>query len=109
MAFVDGRYAGNCRFDGNVATRKFTHRASLGIALFQEFTGRGIGRIMLEKLLAVAKEKGYEQMELSVYSENIRARKLYERLGFKEWARLPDARKFPDGTYGDEIHMFKKL
>ena len=109
LAFVDGRYAGNCRFDGKTATRKFAHRASLGIALLQEFTGRGLGGIMLEKLLSVAKQKGYEQMELTVYSENIRARKLYKRLGFKECGAIPDAVKFSDGTTCDEIYMYKKL
>lgn len=109
LAFVDGRYAGNCNFEGKTAFRKTAHRASLGIALFQEFTGKGLGGIMLEKLLAVAKEKGYEQMELEVFSENIRARKLYKKLGFKECGSIPDAAKFPDGTSYDEIKMYKKL
>lgn len=109
LAFVDGRYAGNCSFEGKTSTRRAAHRATLGIALMQEFTGRGLGGIMLGKLLAVAKDKSYGQMELVVYSDNIRARKLYERLGFKECGRLPDAVRFHDGTAFDEIRMYKKL
>lgn len=108
-AFVDGQYAGNCNFEGKTAFRKTAHRASLGIALFEKFTGRGLGRIMLEKLLAEAKRVGFEQMELTVFSENVRAIRLYERLGFKECGRTPDAARFPDGTSFDEIRMYKKL
>lgn len=109
LVFVDGRYAGNCSFSGKTATRRTAHRASLGIALFQEFTGRGLGGIMIEKLLAVAKEMGYGQMELDVFSGNIRARKLYKKLGFKECGAIPGAVKFPDGTSCDDIKMYKKL
>ena len=109
LAFVDGRYAGNCSFAGKSASRRQAHRASFGIALLQEFTGRGLGGIMIEKLLCEAKRAGFEQMELEVYSENVRARKLYKRLGFTECGRIPDAIKFPDGTAFDEIRMFKKL
>lgn len=109
LAFVDGRYAGNCSFAGKTSTRRTAHRASMGIALFQQFTGRGLGGIMLEKLLAEAKKAGFEQMELTVFSENVRARRLYGKLGFIECGAIPDAVKFPDGTAFDEIRMYKKL
>lgn len=55
LAFVGGYYAGNCSFAGKTASRRTAHRASLGIAVFEEFTGKGLGKIMLEKLLAEAK------------------------------------------------------
>ncbi len=109
LAFVDGRYAGNCSFAGKTSTRRTAHRASMGIALFEEFTGRGLGRIMLEKLLSEAKKAGIEQMELEVFSGNARARALYTKLGFIECGVIPRAVKFPDGTTFDEIRMYKKL
>lgn len=38
----------------------FRHRVSLGIALYQKYTGKGIGRVMLETAISLAKEMGYE-------------------------------------------------
>lgn len=108
LAFVGEYYAGNCSFLGKTASRRTAHRASCGIAIFEEFTGRGLGTIMLEKLLAEAKKAGYEQMELTVYAENIRARRLYEKLGFIECGRIPDAKRFNEISF-DEIRMYKKL
>ena len=108
LVFVDGQYAGNCSFAGKNSTRRTAHRASLGIALLREFTGMGLGGIALERLLAEAKKAGFEQMELEVYSENTRARKLYERLGFVECGSIPDHSRV-NGESFDLIRMYKRL
>ena len=81
----------------------------MGIALFQKYTGMGIGKILIEKLLQIAKEKGFEQMELEVAAENERAVHLYKKLGFQIYGTFPDNRKYKDGTYGDTFWMMKKL
>lgn len=108
LAFLDGEFVGNCSFSGNNIKRQ-KHRVSMGIALFQKYTGMGIGKIMVEKLLQTAKEKGVEQMELEVAAENERAVHLYKKLGFQIYGTFPDNRKYKDGTYGDTFWMMKKL
>ena len=108
-AFVGGQYAGNCYFAGKTVTRRTAHRAGLGIAIFQQFSGRGLGTVMLEKLLKEAKRAGFEQMELDVVSGNERAIGLYKKLGFAECGRIPDGMRFDDGTSFDRITMYKKL
>ncbi len=105
MAFVDGEYAGNCSFERMSGSRRTRHRAGLGIALFQKYTGFGLGRVMLTRLLQVIKELGYEQAELTVVGGNDRAYHLYESLGFKVCGRIPDASKYDDGSYADDILM----
>ena len=105
LAFVDGEYAGNCSFQPVGSRRRARHRADIGIALYQKYTGFGLGRIMLEQLLVKIKELGYEQAELTVVSGNDRAYHLYESLGFKECGRIPNANKYQDGTYADDIYM----
>ena len=105
LAFVDGEYAGNCSFNRIGTSRRSAHRADIGIALFQKYTGFGLGRLMLEQLLKKIKEAGYEQAELTVVSGNERAYHLYESLGFKECGRMPKANKYDDGSYSDNIHM----
>ena len=47
-------------------------------------------------------------MELEVYSENTRARKLYERLGFVECGSIPDHSRV-NGESFDLIRMYKRL
>ena len=105
LAFVDGEYAGNCSFEGKSSSRRTKHRAGIGIALFQRFTGFGLGRLLLEILLQKIKEQGYEQAELTVVDGNDRAHHLYESIGFREYGRIPNANKYDDGTYSDDILM----
>lgn len=104
-AYVDGKHAGNCSFKGKTRSRREIHRVGIGIALRQEYTGFGLGRLMLQALLRVIQEKGYEQAELKVVGGNERALHLYQSLGFRECGRIPHAFKSQEGTYRDEIVM----
>lgn len=109
LAFVDGNYAGNCSFEGKVGSRRVKHRAGIGIALYQKYTGFGLGRLMLKCLLKEIKNAGYEQAELTLVESNDRAYRLYQSLGFNECGRISHANKYDDGTYGGEILMVKNL
>ena len=108
VAFLDGEHVGNCSFIGNGMSR-YKHRANMAIALYQKYTGLGIGRIMITELLAIAKEKGIEQMELEVVASNEKAIGLYKKLGFQIFGTFPDNMKYKDGTYTDTYWMMKKL
>lgn len=109
LAFVNGEYAGSCSFEGKSSSRRVKHRAGIGIALFQRFTGFGLGRLLLEILLQKIKEQGFEQAELSVADGNDKAYHLYESLGFKECGRIHNANKYDDGAYSDDILMVMPL
>lgn len=109
LAFVDGEYAGNCAYEAKASSRRNAHRAGIGIALFQKYTGMGLGRILMERMIKYAKDSGFEQMELTVVSQNKRAIGLYKAFGFEECGRLPNANKYDDGTYLDDIFMIKNL
>ena len=109
LAFVDGEYAGNCSFNRAGTGRRAKHRADLGIALFQKFTGFGLGKLMMERIIEKIKEQGYEQAELTVVGNNDRAQRLYKSLGFKECGRIPNANRYDDGTYSDDIRMVLKF
>lgn len=109
ISFVDGEYAGNCSLDAKLLSRRNAHRAGIGIALFQKYTGFGLGRILMERMIKYAKESGFEQLELTVVSQNKRAIGLYKSLGFEEWGRLPNSNKYDDGTYSDDVYMIKHL
>ena len=88
---------------------KYLHRAYLGMSIRQEFTGMGLGGFMMKVALDQAKENGFEQVELGVFSDNPRARHMYTKMGFKEYGMNPRAFKLKDGTYADEIIMVNFL
>ena len=90
-------------------SRRYNHRANIGIALLQKLTGQVIGRLMLNVMLDEIKKLGFEQAELIVIDHNDRAKHLYESMGFKECGRYPNANKYDDGTYADDILMVKNF
>lgn len=108
IGFLDGEYVGNCSLMGKSLLRQ-KHRASMGIALKQQFTGLGIGTAMMEKIIALATQMGYEQLELEVVANNERAIHLYKKMGFEIYGTFPSTMKYLDGTYADEHWMMRKL
>ena len=109
VATVDGKHAGNCALVSMGDYLRYAHRCVVAIALYEEYTGCGIGRMLLESVLSVAKDVGYEQAELDVMEGNENAKALYEKMGFVEYGRFPDNMKYADGTYRDAYWMMKKL
>lgn len=89
--------------------RRLKHRVSLGIVLYLEYTGLGIGKIMIEEVCSIAKEVGIEQIELEVATNNRNAISLYKKMGFEKIATLPNSMKYNDGTYSDVDFMIKYL
>ena len=55
----------------------------LGIAVIETEIGRGYGKIVMDALLQKAEELRLEEIQLSVDKENLKARKLYEKYGFR--------------------------
>jgi GNAT superfamily N-acetyltransferase len=56
--------------------------ALIGIAVDEDWRGRGIGTTLMGAAEAWARERGYDTLELDVADPNGDARRLYERLGY---------------------------
>lgn len=106
---VDGVIAGSCMLSGRDDKRKFRHRCSLAIALKKDYWHLGIGTVMIGCLTELAQQMGFEQMDLDVVADNTAARGLYAKCGFVESGRRHHSLKFDDGSYHDEILMYKDL
>ncbi len=106
--YVDGEVAGNCEisFRGGMKT---SHRATIAIAILKEYWNLGIGSAMFEELIAAAKQRRTEIMELEFIEGNDRARHLYEKFGFRVVSEKPNAFKLKDGSYKKEFYMQKYL
>jgi GNAT superfamily N-acetyltransferase len=60
--------------------------------------GAGIGAALMEWALGEARRRGAEQMFLSVFTDNRRARRFYARYGFEEVGTY----HFMVGTHADD-------
>ena len=106
--FVEGKLAGNCNLQFN-GQMKFRHKASIAIALYREFWGLGIGSAMFRTMENVARQRGVLFLELDYIEGNARGRALYEKMGFAEVARHPDAVMLKDGSTRSLVYMTKRL
>ena len=109
LAELDGEYVGNASFDAAGGSRRNAHRADIGIALYLDYTGMGIGKRLFALVLETIRKCGFESAELTVVEGNTRAIHMYESFGFTETGRIPKANKYDDGTYADDIFMVKML
>jgi len=62
----------------------------LGVAVADNLTGKGIGRMVMHYLIDFAKRTGETNIYLSVDADNYNAQKLYKSLGFEKIKELPD-------------------
>jgi ribosomal protein S18 acetylase RimI-like enzyme len=52
--------------------------------------GQGLGRALMEAVIALARERGADYMELNTSDDDVAARRLYESLGFTNREGRPD-------------------
>ncbi|MHA1599848.1 MAG: GNAT family N-acetyltransferase [Alphaproteobacteria bacterium] len=60
-----------------------------GVALLPQYQSQGLGSRLCEIAKGLARERGYDELSLLVFEQNMGAVQLYERLGFKEIDRRP--------------------
>lgn len=89
LALVDGVLAGTAVIEPVGTKYKVRHWAELGLSVLKEFWGLGIGQALMTSCIECARAAGYDQLELSVVSKNVRAISLYKKAGFTEYGRNP--------------------
>lgn len=108
VAIVEGKFVGHINLRcGGIEAQK--HRMRLGMGIENSFRSMGIGKSLLNKALSWA--KGAEEIswiDLSVFSKNEVARKLYANMGFVATHTIEDALRV-DGESIDDIQMVLKL
>lgn len=87
--------------------KKNSHTGEFGVSVHPDFRGIGIGRLLVETLLAWAKQnERIEKVYLNVFDTNQSAISLYHDLGFAVEGRHVKAIKQPTGEYVDVIQMY---
>lgn len=85
-----------------------THVAQISIEILPSFRRQGLGRLLLEDLIAWGSAAGLFRFELGVLSENEAALGLYGSLGFQREGTRRAARLW-NGAFHDEILMARLL
>lgn len=102
---IDGRPAG--MFKLIPLEYRTSHVAYLGgLAIHPDFSGKRLGRQLMQEIIVLGREMGLLRIELSTSVENEKAQKLYLHSGFEKEGIL---RKYchlnSEGRYVDEVMM----
>lgn len=103
VAEVGGELAGAGALTLSDEPRR-SHSSTLGMHVATRFQGQGVGGKLMAALLDEADRRDLVRVELTVFPDNVRARRLYERAGFVLEGTNRMA-SFRDGTYADDVLM----
>ncbi len=82
--------------------------ADFSVYVEREYRGKGVGRVLLERLIELAREHGFHKMVLSAFPTNTGGMALYEKLGFRTVGIYREQGQL-DGKWVDTIVMEKLL
>jgi len=73
----------------------------------KDFRGKGVAPLIFEKIKDFAKEQNYKVIVLDTFQNNFRAKRFYQKLGFKPYNPKPD-KKWKESQH-PELFDFRKL
>jgi GNAT superfamily N-acetyltransferase len=86
------------------------HVCNCGFMTAAAATGRGVAARMCDHALDCARTRGFRAMQFNfVVSTNVRAVRLWQRMGFAVVGRLPGAFRHPEEGYVDALVMHREL
>jgi putative acetyltransferase len=108
VAEIDRRVVGQLSLHVEQNPRR-RHVGGIGMAVHDDFQGRGVGSALLTAILDLADRwLALRRIELDVYTDNAAAIRLYEKFGFVREGQLRDY-AFRDGGYIDAFFMARLL
>ena len=105
VAVVGERIVGAAGLHTVSTSLRRAHVRGLGIGIASDWQGRGVGRLLIARLLSWADNwSGVLRVELTVHADNDRAIALYRSMGFVEEG-THRAFTLKDGRYVDALFM----
>lgn len=91
-------------------TGRCGHICNASYAVSSGYRGRHIGEALVRDCMKSAKALGFRVLQFNaVVADNVRARRLYERLGFTQLGTITGGFRMDDGTYADICPYFIEL
>jgi phosphinothricin acetyltransferase len=108
VAESDGAVVGWASLNVFNPRRAYEHVADLSLYVEREWRGRGVGRRLLDALVARARELGYHKLVLAAFPWNEAGMRAYQRAGFRAVGIYREQGRL-DGRWVDTIVMEKIL
>jgi len=108
VAEHDSRIAGWGSLNVFNARPAYHHVADFSVYVERAWRGKGVGRVLLERLVELGRELGYHKLVLSAFPFNTAGVALYERLGFRT-VGVYQEQGLLDGRWVDTIIMERLL
>ena len=108
---VGGRIVGTSSIElDSHGRQRALHVAVFGITILKQYRGDGIGKQFMETMIEHSKTylDNIKLIKLSAFADNKTALGLYEKFGFYQVGRVPNA-YLRKGEYTDEVTMVKEL
>lgn len=86
----------------------YRHVADFSVYVAREARGMGVGRALLERIIATARELGYHKLVLAAFPWNEAGLALYRRMGFREVGTYREQGQL-DGRWVDVVVMERLL
>lgn len=105
---IDEKVVGFCLLKAHHSSPVFNETAEITYFIDKDYTGKGIGKTILDKVVEDAKEKGIRNILASISSPNDHSLKFHQKNGFIECGRFPGiGKKF--GKAFDIVWMIKRI
>jgi putative acetyltransferase len=105
VACVEGEVVGHLNLRTFPHSPRRKHAGSIGMGVHDEWQGKGVGTALMEALVDLANRwLNLTRLELTVYTDNQPAVRLYQRFGFETEGTLRGY-AFRDGRLVDVYHM----
>ena len=105
---IKEKVAGFCFLRAYNPLPSFKETAEITYFVDKDFTGKGIGKLALEKLEVEARQKGIKTILANIASENHQSFAFHEKNGFKECGRFQGIIKKHDKQF-DIVWMQKRI
>ena len=117
--FASQSYTGVAEADGKIIGLYILHPNNIGrcghicnasYAVLKEERGKSIGEKMVLDSIAKGRELGFRVLQFNaVVESNIQARRLYDKLGFKQLGTIPGGFRMKDGHYENICPYYYEL
>jgi ribosomal protein S18 acetylase RimI-like enzyme len=106
VAEENGRVVGLAQVAQKQPHHDQAHVGVLGIALHKDFRGKGVGTQLMRHVLERCRGR-FEVVELTVFSTNEPAKKLYRKMGFRYVGTLPKSVKRGDRYFDEDLMVLE--
>lgn len=100
LIYHDNKYAGWMSFTSFYGRPAYDGTVEVSIYLENEFRGKGIGKICLQKAFEVSKGLNIKTLLGFIFDHNEPSLNLFYKMGFEKWAHLPKIANMIDDERG---------